>query len=169
LPRSSGCENVVVSSDRAAGASAAPNAPWAARGDEHREALRRASDSGRHGEARHADQEQPLAPEDVSEAAAEQQQAAERQRVGRDDPLPVRGREMQRGLGVRQGDAHDRRVEGNHQLRGGQDGKDPPPAGRLAGRERGLGAGQHHASSRSTGSAAAGVAPGAGRVFSLTL
>jgi len=65
-----------------------------ARGDEDREALGRASGSGRRGEARHADKEQPLAPVDVSEAAAEQQQAAERQRVCRDDPLPVRAGEM---------------------------------------------------------------------------
>jgi hypothetical protein len=34
---------------------------------------------------------------------------------------------MQRGLCTRQIGAHDRRVEGNHQLRGSQDGKDPPP------------------------------------------
>jgi hypothetical protein len=119
-----------------------------ARGGKHREALRYASGSGRRGEARHAGQEQPLAPEDVSEAATEQQQAAERHRVCRDDPLPVRAGEMQRGLCMRQSDAHDRRVESHHQLRGSQDGKDPPPVLRLAGRERHLRAGHHHASPR---------------------
>jgi hypothetical protein len=120
-----------------------------ARGDEHREAFRRASGSGRRGEARRGGQEQPLAPEGVSEAAAEQQQAAERQRVCGDDPLPVRAGEMQRGPCMRQGDAHDRRVEGNHQLRGSQDGKDPPPMRRLVGRERHLRVDHHHASSGS--------------------
>jgi hypothetical protein len=83
---------------------------------------------GRGGEGRHAAHEQPLAAEDVGKAAAEQQQAAERQGVRRDDPLAVRIREVQRGLRVRQSDAHDRRVESNHQLCGSQDGKDPPLA-----------------------------------------
>ena len=55
--------------------------------DEHLEALRGAADRGRGGEAEQARDERPLAAEEVAELAAEQQQAAEGQRIGRDDPL----------------------------------------------------------------------------------
>jgi len=89
--------NVVVSSDRAEGASSAPAAPWNARGDQHPEALRRAADRRDDAERGQADHQRALAAEQVAEAAeqvaeaaeqvaeaAEQeQQAAERQRVSR--------------------------------------------------------------------------------------
>ena len=57
--------------------------------------------------------------------AAEQQQAAERERVGGDDPLAVAVGEVQRLLRGRQRDVHDRRVEDDHQLRDAEDGEDP--------------------------------------------
>ncbi len=46
------------------------------------------------------DQQDPLAPHVVGDAAAEEQQAAEGQRVGRDHPLPVGGGDVQGVLGV---------------------------------------------------------------------
>ena len=83
----------MVSSDSAEGASSAPNAPCRARAatstpkDWARPPIAEATR-----EAEQAGDERPLAPEEVAELAAEQQQAAEGQRVGGDDPLPVVGR-----------------------------------------------------------------------------
>ena len=57
--------------------------------------------------------------------AAEQQQAAERQRVGGDDPLAVVVGEAEVGLRRRQRDVHDRRVEHDHQLGEAEHGEDP--------------------------------------------
>ena len=57
-----------------------------------------------------------LAAEDVRRAAAEQQEAAEQQRVGVDDPLQVGLAEVQILLDRRQRDVHDRRVEDHHEL-----------------------------------------------------
>ena len=70
---------------------------------------------GEEGEPR---DEQPPAPEQVGEPAAEQQDAAEHDRVGGDHPLQVRLREVQVGLDRRQRDVHDRDVEDDHELRG---------------------------------------------------
>ena len=61
-----------------------------ARGDEHAERPGGAAHRGGGGEAEQAADEGPLAPEQVAELAAEQQQRAERQRVGGDDPLARR-------------------------------------------------------------------------------
>ena len=55
--------------------------------DEQPEALRGAAERGCTGEADQAGDERPLAAEQVGDPAAEQQQAAERERVGGDDPL----------------------------------------------------------------------------------
>ena len=57
-----------------------------------------------------------LAPDDVADAAAQQQQAAERQGVGGDDPLPLAVVEAEVGLRGRQRDVHDGGVEHDHQL-----------------------------------------------------
>ena len=70
-----------------------------------------------------------LRPIEVGEAAAEQQQAAEGERVGGDDPLAVAVGEAEVGLGGGQRDVHDRRVEHDHQLGEGDDGERPPAAG----------------------------------------
>ncbi len=65
--------------------------------------------------------EDPLAAEDVAGPAAEQQQAAEGQRVGVDDPLQAGAGEAERGLDVRQRDVDDGGVQHHHELRGGDD------------------------------------------------
>ena len=60
---------------------------------------------------------------------AEQQQAAERERVGRDDPLARAVGEAQRVLRGGQRDVHDGGVEHDHQLRDAEDREDRPPPG----------------------------------------
>jgi hypothetical protein len=77
-------------------------------------------------EAHHADDEGALAPPEVGDAAAEQQQGAERERVGRDDPLAVLVAEAEVGLGVGQGDVDDGAVEDDDELREGDDDEHPP-------------------------------------------
>ncbi len=85
LARSGEPAKVTVSRPSAEGASSAPNAPCRARA-----ATSIPNDCARppiaeaHGEADQPGDEGPLAPEQVAELAAEQQQAAERQRVGGD-------------------------------------------------------------------------------------
>ena len=128
---------VVVSSDSAAGASSAPKMPWSgAGGDQHLEVLRGAAEGGGAGEADQADEEDRLAAEQVGYAAAEQQQAAERQGVGGDDPLPVVVGEAEVLLRGGQRDVHDGRVQDDHELGEADDGEDPPAprAGRRCGR-----------------------------------
>jgi len=127
LPRSFGSLNVVVSSDSAAGASSAPNAPWQARRDQHGEAGRRSADGGHGGEPDQPGEEGDLAADQVGEATAEQQQGAERQRVGGHHPLPVHRAEPQRFLRGRQRDVHDRDVQHHHQLRQADHAQDEPP------------------------------------------
>ena len=63
------------------------------------------------------DEEAPAA-EQVAEPAAEQERAAEEDRVGRDHPLQARLREAEVGLDRRQRDVHDRDVEDDHELCG---------------------------------------------------
>jgi hypothetical protein len=59
-----------------------------------------------------------LAPaEQIGGAAAEQQEAGERERVGVDDPGERRGREAEVVRDRRQRDVHDRHVEDDHELR----------------------------------------------------
>ena len=55
-------------------------------------------------------------PEQVAGPAAEQQQAAEGQGIGIDDPLKVAAGEAERALDVRQGHVDDGRVEHDHEL-----------------------------------------------------
>ena len=65
-------------------------------------------------------QEHPAPAEDVTGAAAEQQQAAERQRVGVQHPGQAGRGEVQAVGDARQGDVHHGHVENDHQL-GAQD------------------------------------------------
>src|SRR5260370_1359858 len=103
-----------------------------ARCDEDPEVRRRAAGDRREGKAREADHERTLAAHVVGDAAAQQEQTAEGQRVGGDDPLPVGVRCAERGLSRGQRDADDGRVEGDHQLRQGDERQShPAPAGRL--------------------------------------
>jgi hypothetical protein len=66
-------------------------------------------------QARH---EHPAPSEQVTGAAAEQQQTAERQRVRVDHPLQAAARESECRLNMRQRDVDDGRVQNDHQLRG---------------------------------------------------
>ena len=69
----------------------------------------------------HADagQERPFVPDGVADAPADQQQAAEGQHVGGDDPALARVGEVEFGLQPRQRDDDDRAVERRHQLHTG--------------------------------------------------
>ena len=113
-----------------AGASSAPKAPWSGtRSRRGRRSSGRAPPSAERDRAKptRPAMKRPLAAEEVAERAAEQQEAAEGERVGGDDPLPVVGREVQRLLGRRNRDRHDRRVQHDHQLRDAEQRKDRPP------------------------------------------
>ena len=72
-------------------------------------------------------QEHAAAAEQIAHPAAEQQEAAERERVGVDDPLEAVGGEAEIGLDGGQRDVHDRDVEDDHELRDGEDGEGEPP------------------------------------------
>ena len=63
-------------------------------GHEHAEGLGQPADRRGDREPDQAGDQGPLAPEQITELAAQQQEAAERQRVGGDDPLPALGREI---------------------------------------------------------------------------
>ena len=104
--------------------------------DQHERCLRRPAEGGRQGEAGHADHQRALRPEHVADAPAQEQEAAEGQRVGGDHPLPVRVGEPEGVLCRGQGDDHDRGVEHDHELRARNDDEDPQvgPARRLVGR-----------------------------------
>jgi hypothetical protein len=75
------------------------------------------------GEQQDAGHEDPAAPEDVTCAAAQKQQAAEGERVGADDPCEVGGAELESVLNVWQRDVHNRRVQYHHELADGDDGE----------------------------------------------
>ncbi|MDH6617469.1 hypothetical protein M2163_004577 [Streptomyces sp. SAI-135] len=93
------------------------------------------AERGGRGEADQADDEGVLAAPQVGYAAAEEQEPAEGQGVGRHDPLPVAVGDAEVGLGRRQGDVHDGRVEDDHQL-GQRDEDERFPAVGVTGRCR---------------------------------
>ena len=108
---------VVVRIDSAAGEMIAAPRPWSARAP--------ISDGSVHASAREqraeredddADEEHAPAAEQVGRAPAEQQEAAEDERVGADHPLEVLLREAEVDLDRGQGDVHDRDVEDDHEL-----------------------------------------------------
>ena len=102
--RSRASVKVTVSSERAAGAMRAANAPCRARAAKSRLASgARPPSADAPAKPSRPDQQDPLAPDVVGDPAAEQQQAAEGQGVGRDHPLPVGGGDVQRLLGVAAG------------------------------------------------------------------
>ena len=93
---------------------------------------------------------------EVAETAAEQQQAAEGQRVGGDDPLQTGAAEAESTLHVRQRHVHDGGVEHDHELsRGDHDereaevARDMGPVFTRAGRQGGRFRGHENHSSRS--------------------
>ncbi len=63
--------------------------------------------------------------EQVGGAPAEQEEAAEGHRIGAHHPLQALRREIQRPADFRQGDEHDGGVEGDDQLRAGEQGEHP--------------------------------------------
>ena len=76
----------------------------------------------------HPCHEHAPATEQVGETAAQQERAAEEDRVGGDHPLQALLREVQVVLDRRQRDVHHRDVEDDHELRGGGDRQDEPAA-----------------------------------------
>ena len=125
--RSLGSVKVVVIRESTAGASTAAKTPCRARApNSQRRVLRRAAEGGCGGEAEQPDEEGALAADEVSDSAAEQEQAAERERVSGECPLPRGVADVQRGLGVGEGDVHDRRIKDDHQLGDADDGEREP-------------------------------------------
>jgi hypothetical protein len=74
-----------------------------------------------------AAEEDLLAPDQVAEAPGQEQEAAERQQIGVDDPRQVGLAEAEIVLDGGERDVHDRRVHGDHQLAQTHD-KDGDPA-----------------------------------------
>jgi hypothetical protein len=92
------------------------------------EGLGRPTGRGGDREADETDEERPLAAEEIGDPAAEQEERAEGERVGRDHPLPIVIREAQRLLRRGQGDVHDGRVQDDHELGDPQHSEDEPAA-----------------------------------------
>ena len=89
------------------------------------------------GEDDEAGEEHALAPDEVAEPAGQQQQAAEGDEEGVDDPGQVRLAEVEVVLDRGQRDVHDRDVEHDHQLRQADDDQRGPAAAVVGGAERG--------------------------------
>ena len=109
--------NVVVSVEIAAGAANATPSPWRAR-DTTSAPAPGASEAGAgrtQGEQREAGEQGALSPEDVGDAAAEQDRAAESDRIGGDHPLHVARGEAEVVLD-RGRDHHERLVEPDDEL-----------------------------------------------------
>ena len=88
------------------------------RAGDHEDLLRAGEPAGEGGDGEEgdtADEHSPVA-EQVTEPAAEQQEAAEGEQVGVHDPGEGGLREAQIRPDRRQGDVHDRRVEDDHQI-----------------------------------------------------
>ena len=125
--RSAPSRNVVVTIESAAGETSAAPRPWMPR-ETISIVSPVASPQSERGarEDDEAGEEHALAPDQVAGAPAEQQEAAEEQRVGVDDPLQVRLGQPEVGLDRRQRDVHDRRVEDDHELREADEDEDEP-------------------------------------------
>ena len=112
------CGKVLIRIDSAAGDSSAAPSPWPARAANSVAALPASAAASEDGdEHAQAGQEHPPAAEQVGGASAEQQQAAEDQRVARDRPADVAAGDVQALGHVRHGDVDGRDVEDDHQLR----------------------------------------------------
>jgi len=103
-------------------------------------ALCEAADQRRDRKDDDAEEEHALAPDQVARAATEQEESAEEQRVGVDDPLQVRIGHVEVVLDRRQSDVHDRRVEDDHELREADEDENDPGIDR-AGRAGAIGHG----------------------------
>ena len=134
--RSGPSANVVVMIDSAAGETSAAPRPCSARAaisipDEVREPAQQRRDVEN---STTPARKIRLRPMQVAGPAAEQQEAAEQQRVAVDDPLQVGRREAEVALDRGQRDVGDRRVEDDHELREADQDEDEPPVGRARGR-----------------------------------
>ena len=116
-----------VSTDSVVGMMNAPPMPIRAR-----LAISESADPGERREQRaraeHTEPEDqgPLAPEAVSEAAGREQQAGEHQDVRVDDPLHLRGRGPEIALDAGEGDVQDRVVQRDDEEAQREDPEDPP-------------------------------------------
>ena len=110
-PRSSPLKTTVIVAS-AAGVRSAPATPCRRARDDQRRPVRRgrAEDRG-DAERDDADQEDPPLPEEVAERAADEDQRAEREQVGVDDPLLEREPAAEVVLDRGQRDVHDRGVD----------------------------------------------------------
>jgi hypothetical protein len=88
-------------------------------------------------EADQATDEGPFAPEEIAGFPADEEQAAEGEGVGGDDPLAALGREPEVLLRRRQRDVDDGRVEHDHELGDPEEGEDGPAVGLGGGRADG--------------------------------
>ena len=94
----------------------APPIPWTPRAMIRKSAsLASAAGERGDGEEDDAQQEDPLAAEEVGERAGGQDAGREGERVGVDHPLEVGERGVERPLDRRQGDVHDRDVQQQHE------------------------------------------------------
>ena len=98
----------------------------AARADQHSGARREPVQQRRGREDDETEQEQPLPAEQVARAAAQEQEPAEDERVGVDDPLEVRLGKAQVLLDRRERDVHDGPVEHDHELGKADENEDQP-------------------------------------------
>ena len=88
--------------------------------------------AGHRGDGEHPDpgDERPFMPDRIADPATEQQQTAEGQYIGGDDPTLAGIGEIKFGLHAGQRDDHDGAVEGGHQLHAGdREDRDPQHAG----------------------------------------
>jgi hypothetical protein len=85
--------------------------------DEHDVVGRQAADERGDGEDPEPEHEQPAAAQEVGHAAAEQQEAAEDEGVGVDDPREVLAGELELAADGGQRDVHDGGVDHDHELR----------------------------------------------------
>ena len=117
LLRSEPSANRTVTSESAAGESSAAPRPWTARAAISVPSLC-GEPAGKRGdpEQDETDDEQPATTEQVGQAAAEQQEAAEHEHVRVDDPRQVVLGEVQISADRRQRDVDDRRVEDDDEL-----------------------------------------------------
>jgi hypothetical protein len=116
--------SVLISASVAGNSRAAPT-PCAARDDQQGGIRRQRAEQRRQREQQHAQPVETAAADQVGGAATQQQAAAERHGVGTDHPLQLLRVDLQRAAHVVQGDEDDGGVQGDDQLRGGQQGQRP--------------------------------------------
>ena len=100
----------------------------AARDDQEERIVREPAERRGDREEDDADQEQPLAPEEIREGTRRQDARREAERVGVHHPLQVGERGVERPLDRGEGDIHDRDVEQQHERRRANGHQRPPLA-----------------------------------------